>query len=276
MPLPVASSTTSVPTTGVSSTTTSSTVPPVSDELPPDSPPGAYSHPETTTVGSNGALVGNSDGRAAATVSVPPGALPVGTQVSISPATAPGNVAAKLPNGQSYIASFAVAWVAPDGTTPSATQPITMTIDDPAIRAGDTVYILTPHGLKAVGTAVVNGMARVTFTTDPDFVVAAVPKLARVSGTAKLTAGAAEVEMRCDLGARCAGTALLRAKINRHRTAVLARGRFTIGSGKQRLVKLALTSEGRRLLASRKHQMTVQLVVRIKGGKIRSYRVVLP
>ena len=85
-----------------------------------------------------------------------------------------------VPAGQSYIASFAVSWLTPNGTSPTASAPLSMTIVDPSIRAGDTIYLLTPHGLKAVGTATRDGAVTVKFTTDPAFVVAAVPKVAHL------------------------------------------------------------------------------------------------
>jgi outer membrane protein OmpA-like peptidoglycan-associated protein len=48
-----------------------------------------------------------------------------------------------------------------------------MTITDPNIKAGDTIYELTPTGLVAVGTATVDGSATVTFSSDPTFLVTA-------------------------------------------------------------------------------------------------------
>lgn len=48
-----------------------------------------------------------------------------------------------------------------------------MTISDPTIKAGDTVYEITSSGLKAVGTASADGSVTITFTNDPVFVVTA-------------------------------------------------------------------------------------------------------
>jgi hypothetical protein len=48
-------------------------------------------------------------------------------------------LAASVPTGQSYVISFAVSWQAANETSPTASAPITMTITDPAILAGDTV-----------------------------------------------------------------------------------------------------------------------------------------
>ena len=107
-----------------------------------------------------------------ATVSIPSGALPSGTTASVYPVSNPATLAQSLPAYQSYVAAFAVTWRASDGTTPSASAPITMTITDPNIVAGDTVYELTSAGLVAGGTATFSGSVTVTFTSDPTFVVA--------------------------------------------------------------------------------------------------------
>jgi hypothetical protein len=70
------------------------------------------------------------------------------------------------------VASFAISWQAPNGTSPSALTPITMTITDPSITAGETIYQLTSKGLVAVGSATQNGTATITFSSDAVFVVA--------------------------------------------------------------------------------------------------------
>jgi hypothetical protein len=49
-----------------------------------------------------------------------------------------------------------------------------MTVNDPGIRPGDTIYELTSSGLVAVGYSNRLGIATITFTNDPLFVVAAV------------------------------------------------------------------------------------------------------
>jgi hypothetical protein len=78
------------------------------------------------------------------------------------------------PSGQSFVVGFAVSWKAPDGTAPSATQPITMQINNPSIKAGDVIYMVGPNGsLVNVGTATQDGVASLTFTQDPAFLVAA-------------------------------------------------------------------------------------------------------
>jgi hypothetical protein len=48
-----------------------------------------------------------------------------------------------------------------------------LTITDPSIKAGDTIYELTTAGLEAVGTATADGTATISFSNDPTFVVTA-------------------------------------------------------------------------------------------------------
>jgi hypothetical protein len=98
--------------------------------------------------------------------------LPAGTTVSLYPVVASSAVTSLVPAGQSYLASFAVFWQAPDGTSPAATTAISLTITDPNIKAGDTIYQVTSAGtLKAVGTASANGSVVITFTSYPTFIL---------------------------------------------------------------------------------------------------------
>jgi outer membrane protein OmpA-like peptidoglycan-associated protein len=103
---------------------------------------------------------------------VPVGALPIGTTVSAYPIIDTSSLAPLVPSGQSYVIAFAVSWQTTGGASPSASTPLTMTITDPSIVAGDTIYELTSTGLVAVGTATANGSAVVRFSDDPVFVVA--------------------------------------------------------------------------------------------------------
>jgi hypothetical protein len=138
----------SVAPTTTTTTTTTTTVPSTTSKwpLPPGTPAGTCGTPVTATVSASGASLSTAANDVNAKVSVPAGALPVGTTLGISLVTNPAALDAKLPPGQSYLVSFAVSWVAPNGTVPAATTPITMTITDPSIKAGDTIYILTASG----------------------------------------------------------------------------------------------------------------------------------
>jgi hypothetical protein len=120
---------------------------------------------------------------------VPVGALPSGTTVSVYPVTNTAPLVAAVPTGSSYVLSFAVTWESPDGTSPTATAPITMTITDPSIVAGDTIYELTSAGLEAVGTATTNGTVTITFSSDPTFLVTHTALLAQASLQVTTTSG---------------------------------------------------------------------------------------
>lgn len=54
-----------------------------------------------------------------------------------------------------------------------AASPITMTINDPSIAIGDSIYLVSSSGLTLVATATVAGQVTFTFTSDPIFLVTA-------------------------------------------------------------------------------------------------------
>ena len=113
-----------------------------------------------------------SAGSESVTVEVPTDTLPCPTMVSVYPIINTATLVAQIPTDQSYVVSLAVSWRTQGGSIPTATSPLTMTITDPNIVAGDTIYEVTAAGLKVVGTAAKNGTATVTFSSDPTFVIA--------------------------------------------------------------------------------------------------------
>ena len=142
---------------------------------PPPSglPTSDFGVPSSATVSSTASTVVTlNSGGSSVTVSVPAGALPASTTISIYPITSTSTLTGSVPAGQSYVLSFAVSWETPDYTTPTASVPLTLTITDPSIKAGDIIYELTSTGLVAMGTAAVDGSATLTFSSDPVFVVA--------------------------------------------------------------------------------------------------------
>ena len=117
----------------------------------------------TLTLGSNGT---------SASILVPAGALPSGTTLSVFPVLSTGAIAASLPDGQTFVVSLVVTWAAPDGSVPLAGQPLTMTISNEAIKAGDQVFQYLNGVLKLMGTATQDGTITFTFDEDPTFTVA--------------------------------------------------------------------------------------------------------
>ena len=152
--------------------------PPTSVSVPASS----FGTPTSVTASCAAATtVSETSGGASETITVPQCALPSGTTVSAYQVINTVPLVAQVPAGSSYVLSFAVTWEAPNGTSPTATAPITMTITDPSIVAGDTIYELTSTGLVAVGTATANGTVTITFSSDPIFLVSHTTPVAQAS-----------------------------------------------------------------------------------------------
>jgi hypothetical protein len=148
----------------------------------PRVPASSFGTPTSVTASCAAATtVSETSGGASETITVPECALPSGTTVSAYPVINTAPLVAQVPAGSSYVLSFAVTWEAPNGTSPTATAPITMTITDPSIVAGDTIYELTSTGLVAVGTATANGTVTITFSSDPIFLVSHTTPVAQAS-----------------------------------------------------------------------------------------------
>jgi len=273
---PVVTTTTTVPVTTTTVSTSTTNLPP----LPPGLPPGSFGARVTGTVTSDGAQLSDQGNGASAHLLVPPGALPAGTTLSIVAVNDSAALAAKVPVGQSYLASFALSWLTPAGISPAATAPIVVTIDDPSIRAGDIVYFLTPSGrLQVAGVATANGTATVRVTTDPDFVVANVPELGAVAVRATFGSGVLRVVLSCTAVVRCTGTASVSAKVQEgtsERRAVVAEGSFVLPAGRTARVSLPVTSAGRTALVDNPRGLGATLTISLLGGKKATYHIELP
>ena len=150
-----------------------STVGPTNAPPPSGLAPSAYGTPVSVHIAATGSTtVSASLGSASATITVPQGAMPTGTTVSIYPVPDSSSIDAEIPEGSTFVTSFAVSWENPDGTALNSTTPVTMTITDPSIQAGNSIYIVTSKGLTNVGTATVNGTVTVTFSSDPVYAIA--------------------------------------------------------------------------------------------------------
>jgi len=225
-------------------------------------------------------------GSASATVSIPAGALPSGSVVSIYPITNATTLTSDIRTGQSYVTSFAVSWQAPDGTSPTALAPITITIDDHGIAAGDTVYALTSAGrLTPVGVAKANGVVTITFESDPVFVVAGVPKLTLAATLAKATKKAIDLKLYCTAAASCHATATLSFTVKArrgHETVVthvtVASARFVIAKARTATIDLRMTRFGRAVLARRtpNQRLHLNLATTVTGAAWSVETVLLP
>ncbi len=100
---------------------------------------------------------------------VPNGALPDGTSVCIFRADLSA-LTAVVPSGQTPVSGYAVKWTAPGGGHPDATSPITLTVTDGTVVAGDPIFVVDSGSSVPAGNAS-GGTWTVTFTVDPDYVV---------------------------------------------------------------------------------------------------------
>ena len=149
--------------------------------------------PQSVVVGTAATSLIVSTGTAIFELTIPVGALPAGTTVSLYPITSTSGVASSLPGGSSAIAAAAVSWLAPGGSTPVAATALTLTAADPAIVAGDTVDVLTSSGVTVIATATTSDSITANFSSDPVFVVATAialqPQAALALSGARTTVG---------------------------------------------------------------------------------------
>jgi hypothetical protein len=226
------------------------------------------------------ALIDQASG-ARATLLIPAAALPRGSRVSLAAVENSALLVSKLPRGQSYVVSFAVSWVAPDGTSPTANAPLILTITDPSINSDDMVYSVAPGGLKSTaGVVTAKGKVVITFTTDPDFLLVHVPQLASVAGYGALSSSGVQVSIGCSRGAPCTGTGSLvvaaKSGAGLHNL-VFAQGAFVINAGQTKDVTFTITSQGRNFVFPHTGKgVAGTLTVTLVGGRKGVYQVVLP
>lgn len=134
-------------------------------------PVSSYGSPVTlATTSTSASKVTLTSGVVNSVVSIPEGALPSGSLISVYPVTHTAPIMAVLPKGETYISSIAVSWTVPKGGSKVAATPVSLTVQDPSILAGDKIYKLHSSGLVTVGKATANGSAVVKFSSDPVFV----------------------------------------------------------------------------------------------------------
>jgi len=111
-----------------------------------------------------------------ASLIVPSGALPANTVVKLSFVEDLTRPAGLIDDNNAYFTSAVAHWLTGDGetaTVPTATSPLTLTLTNPAIVAGAKVFKILNGVVTEVATATVDGSVAITFTEDPEFVVAA-------------------------------------------------------------------------------------------------------
>ena len=143
--------------------------------------PSALGVPQSVIIGTTAASIVMASGTSIYEVTVPASSLPAGTTVSLYPVITTSAVTSQLPPGSVFIGAIAVSWQTAGGSSPAAGSPLTMTVSDPSIVAGDVAYIMTSSGLHQVGVATTNDMITVNFTSDPIFVIAKVSPQAQAT-----------------------------------------------------------------------------------------------
>ena len=280
---PIIAATTTTTTTTTSPTTTSTaTVTPTTTTpvpAPKDTPKGTYGTPLTGALEQSGLRLTLRSGLAKAVLWVPPGALPLGTRVALASVTDATALLKDLPAGESYLVSFSISWLAPNGTSPKASKPLLLTITDPTIKVGDIIYMLTPHGVQTVGTATVGGTITITFTTDPNLLLASVPRITGVGKSAQWKHGAIDVTIACGRGAKCTGAGEVTVRTGKGRTVHtvgLAAGSFVVPAAQDKVVAFSETSAGAVFFGSDAGtQVAATLTLHVLGGKTTTYHVLV-
>jgi hypothetical protein len=177
--LPVITTTTTTTTPSTTTTTPTTTTPITTAQLTPAPPSSGVSRatvgrPSNGMVADGSALTVTSVPSASlrGSVSVPAGALPGGTVLSIYPITDRKPLESDLPTGQSYVQAFDVSWRTPGGAAPASLGRIRATITSPSFSVGETIYQLRSSRLTQVGVVTKSGTATITFNQDPAFLIA--------------------------------------------------------------------------------------------------------
>jgi hypothetical protein len=119
----------------------------------------------------------------------------------------------------------------------------------------------------------------VSFVTDPDFVMANVPRLSGVAARAVVKGSTLRVNLSCSKGVTCTGTAAMSANVGTkgsEHSALIAKGSFALPAGTTRRVSLPLTVAGLRALGENPKGLAAKLTLSLLGGKKATYRVELP
>ena len=126
-----------------------------------------------------------------ATVQIPAGALPNGTIVTVRYFKETSRQSDLIPGDNNYFFALLVSWLSGTGDSAevpntAAGKPITVTLNNPNIKAGAMVYQVIGERVTELGRATVDGSVTVELTQDPEIVVAATKPSAPtvVTGTA--------------------------------------------------------------------------------------------
>jgi uncharacterized repeat protein (TIGR02543 family) len=106
------------------------------------------------------------------TVSVPGSALPTGTTVKLWEIANSNLARSKVGSDKEYIVNLVVSWLKTDGTVPTASVPITLSISNSSIKKGAIAYQIIGESVTQIGTAASDGLLAISITEDPIITVA--------------------------------------------------------------------------------------------------------
>jgi hypothetical protein len=114
-----------------------------------------------------------SSGSNGASISIPAGALNSTVPISISLLTDSADQRAMIGGTGTSVLSVVVSWVASDGSVPStnAGKVISVTLTNPAIKAGAKIYSIIGNQSTLLGTATADGSVTSQITDDPVLLV---------------------------------------------------------------------------------------------------------
>jgi hypothetical protein len=120
-----------------------------------------------TTGGNINRTISFDDGISSATVRVPFNAFSKNVDVNVQALTDTNFAKNKVDASKSFPINLVVSWLAADGTVPTASNALTLTINNPSIRAGSTAYQIIGDEVTSLGTATIDGQIVVSLTSDP-------------------------------------------------------------------------------------------------------------
>lgn len=127
------------------------------------------------TAGAIDTSITGTSGDSTVTVGYVAGGLPTGTVIDVHLLASNTRARSLITTDDTFILSFVVAWLAPDGTVPLTAEgkAITMTVANPLIKKGSSVYSVLGDSASLIATASVDGIVTLSITEDPEIVITA-------------------------------------------------------------------------------------------------------
>ena len=107
------------------------------------------------------------DGISSVIVRVPFDAFSIATTVKVQALSDTNFARNRVDLTKSFPINLVVSWLAADGTVPTANSALTMTINNPSIKAGSTAYQIIGDVVSVLGRATTDGQLVVSMTDDP-------------------------------------------------------------------------------------------------------------